>query len=114
MLTVDTSGPSEIRGEGKKAVCSMPRKISSMRRALAFLTLPTTLFLFTGCDGNTNTPPDASTPAETDAGTPPPSPKIITFEATEDAVPRGETVELHWKVENAQLINIFSATEILV
>lgn len=84
-----------------------------MRRALAFFTLPTTLFLFTGCDGNSNNTSDASM-TETDAGTPPPSPKIITFEATMDAVPRGETVELHWKVENAQLINIFSATEILV
>lgn len=85
-----------------------------MRRAFLFLAVPTVVAL-TACEEAATEHPDASMSAQPDAGfIPPPSPKIVLFEAAADAVPRGETVELRWKVENAQRVTIFSPTEILV
>lgn len=85
-----------------------------MRRAFLFLALPSVLALSSACEEAGTEHPDASVPGNPDAFVPPASPRIVLFEAAADAVPRGETVELRWKVENAQRITIFSPTEILV
>jgi hypothetical protein len=86
-----------------------------MKRALAFLTPALVATFSFACTENEPDSPDASVP-QSDAGVVPeiPIPKIVAFTASADSVGRGETVELYWKVENAQKVNIFSATEILV
>jgi hypothetical protein len=61
-----------------------------------------------GCDGGKSTGDGG------DDSTLRGDPRIIEFAAASDAVPRGETVELRWKVENAKTVTIFSSTEILV
>lgn len=86
-----------------------------MKRALAFLT-PALLTTFAAaCSGNEDDRPDAAVPIQ-DAGVvvEEPAPVIVMFTSSSDAVGRGETVELHWKVENARIVNIFSATEVLI
>jgi hypothetical protein len=86
-----------------------------MRRAFSFLVLPSLAFAVVGCNDPAPTGhPDAAVETFPDAYVPPPSPRIVMFEAAATAVPRGEVVELRWKVENAQRITIFSPTEILV
>jgi hypothetical protein len=67
------------------------------------------LLTLIGCDGGKVTDDDGS-----DDSTPAGNPTVLEFAAAQNAVPRGETVELRWKVENAKTVTIFSSTEILV
>jgi hypothetical protein len=76
-----------------------------MRRTAPSLLL---LSFLVGCDGGSTTDDaDDSTVVTGD-------PEVVEFLAAAEAVPRGEPVELRWKVKNARTVTIFSATEILV
>jgi hypothetical protein len=52
---------------------------------------------------------------EGDDGLPlPENPEILEFTSSVEAIPRGEAVELRWKVARAKMVTIFSGTEILI
>jgi hypothetical protein len=88
------------------------RQVSSMTRRSLFFVPLIPLTLLVACEDPpppTDELPDAGMMMQhPDAYVPPASPAIVTFEASAASVSRGETVELRWKVENAQRITISS------